>query len=159
MATAQQIIALLNSHVQGDQEQFLSIALQVAAGEARAGRRDTADQLRRLVQKARNETAGSKLEPAKDAGAIPIARPRGELQNLVSVQYPRLHLSDMVLDKPSAKRLSDILKQQARRDLLRQYAKVPNSRLLLAGTPRVWKDDDRSCPGGGTACAALYRQV
>ena len=53
MASAQQIIALLNSHVQGDQEQFLSIALQVAAGEARAGRRDTADQLRRLVQKAR----------------------------------------------------------------------------------------------------------
>lgn len=135
MASAQQIIALLNSHVQGDQEQFLSIALQVAAGEARAGRRDTADQLRRLVQKARNEAAGAKLELAKEAGAIPIARPRGELQNLVSVQYPRLHLSDMVLDKPSAKRLSDILKQQARRDLLRQYAKVPNSRLLLAGPP------------------------
>jgi hypothetical protein len=59
MATAQQIIALLNSHVQGDQEQFLSIALQVAAGEARSGHKDVAEQLRRLVQAARGNAAGS----------------------------------------------------------------------------------------------------
>ena len=57
MATAQQIIALLNSHVQGDQEQFLSIALQVAAGEARSGRKDTAERLRKLVQAARDAQA------------------------------------------------------------------------------------------------------
>lgn len=79
MATAQQIIALLNSHAQGDQEQFLSIALQVAAGEARSGRKDTADQLRRLVQAARNEAKPAK---AGDTAAIPIARPKGELQTL-----------------------------------------------------------------------------
>ena len=100
MATAQQIIALLNSHVQGDKEQFLSIALQVAAGEARSGRKDTADQLRRLVQAARNEAA-HRAAPTKaaEAGAIPIARPRGELQTLLSTQYPKLSLSQMVLDK------------------------------------------------------------
>ena len=45
---AQKLIALLNSHVQGDQEQFLSIALQVAAGEARSGRQKNADELRRF---------------------------------------------------------------------------------------------------------------
>jgi SpoVK/Ycf46/Vps4 family AAA+-type ATPase len=133
MATAQQIIALLSSHVQGDQEQFLSIALQVAAGEARSGRKDTADQLRRLVQAARNEAAHKKLKA--DDSAIPIARPRGELQTLVSVQYPKLHLSQMVLEAPTSKRLVDILKQQVQRDLLRQHSKVPSSRLLLAGPP------------------------
>ncbi len=135
MASAQQIIALLNSHVQGDQEQFLSIALQVAAGEARSGRKDTADQLRRLVQAARNEARQAQLGPKPDNGTIPIARPRGELQTLLSVQYPKLRLSQMVLDDATVKCLNDLLQQQAQRDLLRAHGKVPSSRLLLAGPP------------------------
>lgn len=135
MASAQQIIALLNSHVQGDQEQFLSIALQVAAGEARSGRKDTADQLRRLVQAARNEARKSQASIAGDNRAIPIAQPRGELQPLLSVQYPKVRLSQMVLDRTTVRRLDDLLRQQAQRDLLRAHAKVPSSRLLLAGPP------------------------
>jgi SpoVK/Ycf46/Vps4 family AAA+-type ATPase len=133
MATAQQIIALLSSHVQGDQEQFLSIALQVAAGEARSGRKDTADQLRRLVQAARNEARQVSAKPVD--GAIPIARPKGELQTLLSVQYPKLRLAQMVLEPSTVKRLNDLLQQQAQRDLLRQHNKVPSSRILLAGPP------------------------
>lgn len=135
MATAQQIIALLNSHVQGDQEQFLSIALQLAAGEARHGRKDTAEQLRRLVQAARSAGHSRQAASSPNNEAIPIARPRGELQHLVSVQYPRMRLTQMVLDRPTTKKLSDVLKQQAQRDLLRQHSKVPSSHLLLAGPP------------------------
>ena len=133
MATAQQIIALLNSHVQGDQEQFLSVALQVAAGEARSGRKDTADQLRRLVQSARNSARQTVLKPIDDA--IPIARPKGELQTLLSVQYPKLRLAQMVLEPATINRLNDLLQQQAQRDLLREHNKVPSSRILLAGPP------------------------
>jgi SpoVK/Ycf46/Vps4 family AAA+-type ATPase len=135
MATAQQIIALLNSHVRGDQEQFLSIALQVAAGEARSGRKDTADQLRRLVQVARNEARQAPAVAKSEHGAIPIARPRGELQPLLSVHYPKLRLAQMVLDTTTVKRLEDLLQQQAKRDLLRAHGKLPSSRLLLAGPP------------------------
>lgn len=133
MATAQQIIALLNSHVQGDQEQVLSIALQVAAGEARSGRKDTAEQLRKLVQAARN--ASSRQRPAGETGAIPIARPKGELQTLLSVQYPKLRLDQMVLEAGTVERLRDVLDQQAQRERLRSFGKVPSSRLLLAGPP------------------------
>ena len=133
MATAQQIIALLSSHLQGDQEQFLSIALQVAAVEARSGRKDTADQLRRLVQSARNGARQGSTKPIETA--IPIARPKGELQTLLSVQYPKLRLAQMVLEPATVKRLNDLLRQQAQRDLLRQHNKVPSSRVLLAGPP------------------------
>jgi SpoVK/Ycf46/Vps4 family AAA+-type ATPase len=133
MATAQQIIALLNSHVQGDQDQFLSIALQVAAGEARSGRKDTADQLRRLVQSARNVARQSASKPSD--GPVPIARPKGELQTLLSVQYPKLRLAQMVLEPSTVKGLGDLLQQQAQRDLLREHNKVPSSRVLLAGQP------------------------
>lgn len=133
MATAQQIIALLNSHVQGDQEQVLSIALQVAAGEARSGRKDTAEQLRMLVQAARN--ASSRQRHAGETGAIPIGRPKGELQTLLSVQYPKLRLDQMVLEAGTVERLRDVLDQQAQRERLRSFGKVPSSRLLLAGPP------------------------
>jgi SpoVK/Ycf46/Vps4 family AAA+-type ATPase len=133
MATAQQILALLSSHVQGDQEQVLAIALQVAAGEARSGHKDTAEQLRKLVQAARN--AESRRTRASDTAAIPIARPKGELQTLLSVQYPKLGLEQMALDKATVKRLTEVLLQQAQRDRLRAFGKTPNTRLLLAGPP------------------------
>lgn len=133
MATAQQIIALLNSHVKGDQERVLSIALQVAAGEARSGRKETADQLRRLVQAARN--AQSRQKPAGETGAIPIARPKGELQTLLSVHYPKTMLADMALDSATLSRLGKVLEEQAQRELLRSFGKTPSSRLLLAGPP------------------------
>lgn len=133
MATAQQIIALLNSHVRGDQEQLLSIALQVAAGEARSGRKDNAEQLRKLVQAARS--GQSRQKPAGETAAIPIARPKGELQALLSVQYPKSTLDEMALDAEIAARLRDILEQQSQRELLRSFGKVPSTRLLLAGPP------------------------
>ena len=78
MATARQIIALLSSLNQGDEEQFLSIALQVAADEARRGRREVAEELRRLVEAARQHK-GARAPRANSGVAIPISRPRGEL--------------------------------------------------------------------------------
>lgn len=133
MATAQQIIALLSSHVQGDQEHVLAIALQVAAGEARSGRKETAEQLRKLVQAARN--ARSRQAPASDTAAIPIARPKGELQTLLSVQYPKLTLAQMALDTATVKRLTAVLTEQGQRERLRAFGKTPSTRLLLAGPP------------------------
>lgn len=51
--STKQFLALLSSHIEGDEDQFLSIALQVAAQEARQGRMEEAEKLKRLVQKAR----------------------------------------------------------------------------------------------------------
>ncbi len=92
MATARQIIAMLSSHNQGDSEQFLSIALQVAAAEADRGRNQVAEQLRKLVDSARSKQDGSAARKPSSA-AIPIARPRGELQNLLDATYPRNELT------------------------------------------------------------------
>lgn len=131
MATARQIIALLKSHVQGDSEQFLSIALQVAAAEARRGRREIADELKRLVDMAK---AGS-AKPGRSDVAIPIARPRGELQNLLAIEYPKIRLADMVLQSEIRERLLRFIQQQQQRDRLRQFNKAPSTRLLLVGPP------------------------
>jgi len=137
MATARQIIALLTSHNQGDEEQFLSIALQVAADEARRGRREVADELRRLVDAARQNKSPRAVHPNARMGdiAIPISRPRGELQNLLGVTYPKTRIDDVVLRPDTRARLDRLLEQQRQRDRLREFAQAPNSRLLLVGPP------------------------
>jgi SpoVK/Ycf46/Vps4 family AAA+-type ATPase len=137
MATARQIIALLSSHNQGDEEQFLSIALQVAANEARRGRREVSDELRRLVDVARQRKNTHLVRPTGGASdvTIPIARPRGELQNLVTAIYPKERVNDVVLRPEMRARLNRIVDQQRRRDRLREFAQTPSTRLLLVGPP------------------------
>ena len=53
MSNAKAILALLRSRAEGDDDTFFSIALQVAAAEARQGRRTTAEELRTEIEKAR----------------------------------------------------------------------------------------------------------
>ncbi|WP_264583597.1 AAA family ATPase [Rhodoblastus acidophilus] len=135
MSTARQIVALLKSHLQGDEEQFLSIALQVAAAEARQGHADMAADLKRLVQKARDRNPSA----AGSQAAIPLARPRGELQGLLESGYPKTKLTDMVFGEETRARLARILKQQNGRALLRDHGQRPAAHLLLVGPPGTGK--------------------
>jgi SpoVK/Ycf46/Vps4 family AAA+-type ATPase len=138
MATTRQIIALLSSHNQGDEEQFLSIALQVAANEARRGRKDVADELRRLVEAAREQKerpAARRSAAGSSDVAIPISRPRGELQNLLVATYPKVRFDDVVLRPDLRARLDRLVHQQRQRDRLREFNQTPSSRLLLVGPP------------------------
>src|SRR3984885_6075859 len=110
------LLALLNSHIEGDEEQFLSIALQVAAQEARQGRTEDADKLKRLVQKARDQLRTGK--PAAGQTPIPLARPRGELQGLVESTYPKGTLTSMILADDVRVRLNRVVRQQQERATL-----------------------------------------
>ena len=53
MASANQLKALLKSHVEGDDERFYSIAMQLAAHEAKIGHGKLAEELRDLVDQAK----------------------------------------------------------------------------------------------------------
>ena len=53
MATAEQIKSLLQSHYKNDNERFTSIALQVAAHEARQGHMSIAKEIKDLIDRAK----------------------------------------------------------------------------------------------------------
>lgn len=140
------LLALLNSHIDGDEEQFLSIALQVAAQEARQGRTDEAEKLKRLVQKARDQ--GRTGKPAGGQTPIPLARPRGELQGLVESAYPKVTLSSMVLADELRTRLTRIVRQQQERAMLRDHGQAPTTHMLLVGPPGTGKTMTASALAG-----------
>ena len=140
------LLALLSSHIDGDEEQFLSIALQVAAQEARQGRTDDADRLKRLVQKARDHSRGGR--PAGGQTPVPLARPRGELQGLVESTYPKVTLSSMVLSDEVRLRLARVVRQQQERATLRDHGQVPTSHMLLVGPPGTGKTMTASALAG-----------
>lgn len=140
------LLALLSSHIEGDEEQFLSIALQVAAQEARQGRTDDADRLKRLVQKARDHSRAAR--PAGGQTPIPLARPRGELQGLVESTYPKVTLASMVLSEETRQRLARVVRQQQERSTLRDHGQVPTCRMLLIGPPGTGKTMTASALAG-----------
>lgn len=136
--SAKHFLALLNSHVDGDEEQFLSIALQVAAQEARSGRIEDADKLKRLVQKARDMLRSGAL-PSKGQTPIPLARPRGELLDVLESTYPKISLESMVLVDDARDRLHRIVRLQRERATLRDHGQVPTTHALLVGPPGTGK--------------------
>ncbi len=128
MATAKQIVALLQSHLQGNSEQFLSVALQVAASEARQGHQEIAEEIRRLIDKGREQSL--KLQ---GRAVVPLIKPRGELENILSASYSNIKLNDVVLRSRIRSRLDRVIRQQLQRGILREHGKHPISKIILIG--------------------------
>lgn len=93
MSAARHMIALLKSHLEGDDKEFLSVAMQAAAHEARLGHGAIEQQLRDLIDEAKRRSAAAQTRP----GQLIVLEPRGELANLLSVQTPTIRLADMAM--------------------------------------------------------------
>lgn len=129
MSNTKQILSMLRSRAEGDEDQFLAIALQVAAGEARQGRRTSAEQLRAAVEELRRGGGD------KPSVRVSLARPRGDLEGLLDLREPGLRLSQVVLADALRERLNRVVLQQERRTWLREGNRLPSRRLLFAGPP------------------------
>jgi SpoVK/Ycf46/Vps4 family AAA+-type ATPase len=135
MASAEQLKALLKSHIDGDDAHFYAVAMQVAAHEAKLGHAKIAHELRSLIDEAKTQ-AGQVREGRK---AVPIAQPRGELSSLLSVSYPKLRLADMILNDTIQERLVRIIKEHRQISKIRSFGLAPRKKLLLFGPPGTGK--------------------
>lgn len=135
MANAEQLKALVKSHIERDDQHFYSVAMQVAAREAKVGHGKLAEELRDMI-----DAAKARVSPGGPEGKlVPLARPRGELANLLTVSYPKNRLSDMVLDAEMAEQLGRIMKEQKHHSRIREHGLSPRRKLLLVGPPGTGK--------------------
>jgi SpoVK/Ycf46/Vps4 family AAA+-type ATPase len=135
MARADQLKALIRAHTQDEDSQFYSVALQVAAAEAKRGHTKLAAELKAMIDNARAE-ATSRPKPVR---SVPLAQPRGELAELLTVQYPHNHLAEMALSPEVSRKLNRVLNEQRHHERLSGHGLHPRRKLLLVGPPGTGK--------------------
>jgi SpoVK/Ycf46/Vps4 family AAA+-type ATPase len=133
MPSADQVKALISSLTEGDEAQFYSVAMQIAAAEARMGHGKLAEEIRTLIDKAK-----SNVRPVT-RGPIPIARPRGEAAEILSVSYPNVRLKDLVLNASTRTKLERVIREHKALTVLRSQGLSPRRKLLLSGKPGTGK--------------------
>jgi len=131
MANVEQIKALLMSHLEGDDERFLSIALQVAAHEARSGHGKIALELRDIVAKAKKQN--------QTARAVPIARGRRDSSGLLVATKPTARLNDLIAPPELKAKLERVIREQRHLAKLKNHGLSPRRKLLLIGPPGTGK--------------------
>lgn len=134
MARADQLKALLRAYAVGEEAQFFTIAHQMAADEAQRGHSKLASELRALI-----DTAKERQFSKRGVRPIPLAQPKGDLAELLAVQYPRHHLSEMVASHEVKTRLERVLKEQREHERLSGHGLSARRKLLLIGPPGTGK--------------------
>ncbi|NVK41610.1 MAG: ATP-binding protein [Oceanospirillaceae bacterium] len=131
MASANQLISLLKSHMSGDDPRFYNVAMQIAASEAKKGHRRVAAELKALIDQAKDRGARSRTVSTP----VPMVQPKGELASLISAKYPTERLQDMFLSSELREKLHRVLHEQRQADRLLAHGLIPRHKLLLEGPP------------------------
>jgi SpoVK/Ycf46/Vps4 family AAA+-type ATPase len=134
MASAQQLIGLIKSHAEGDEDRFFDLAMQLAATEAQKGHKRLAEQLRQWAEA--GLAPKSKINPTVPT---PLAAPRGDLAGLLGASYPSTRLSDVILPNHLQEELAHIVVETRMTERLEAKGLRPRRRLLLAGPPGTGK--------------------
>lgn len=135
MASSEHIKALLRSHLERDDERFLSIALQVAAHEARSGHGRLAQELREMVESAKKK---ARLGSGSSA-AVSIAQGLKDSSGLLFVTNPKLRLVDLIVAPEVKGKLERIIREQRHLAKLKNHGLSPRRRVLLVGPPGTGK--------------------
>lgn len=131
MASSEQLKALLLSHMDGDNERFLSIALQVAAHEARIGHGKLALELRDMVEKAKKQ--------ARSTVPVSIAKGLKDSSGLLYATTPQVRLGDLVTTIEVQGKLRRVIREQRHLGKLKSHGLAPRRKLLLVGPPGTGK--------------------
>jgi SpoVK/Ycf46/Vps4 family AAA+-type ATPase len=127
------IKALLRSHASGDDASFYAIAAQIAAQEARRGHNRLAAELKSAIDTARGESVAGR------SSVTPLARPRGDLADLLTASYPKVGIQDLIGPAELLRQVGEVILEQRQRAALAAQGFDPIHRLLLEGPPGTGK--------------------
>ncbi len=125
------ITAMVRSHASGDDSVFYSVALQIAAREARQGHHLLADDIKKAVDSSRQTTPRSNVTK--------LVSPRGDLADLIETSHPEIAMKNLVGPSDLVDRLKHVIAEQRQRKTLLEHGFEPTHRLLLEGPPGTGK--------------------
>ena len=127
MATAEQLKSLIRSHFSDEPERFHTIALQIAAHEAKQGHGSIAHDIRQLIDMER-----------KKAGPRIISFPR-DLKGLVLTEEPNTSKQVLVMSDEIKSRIEQIITEFRKRSKLKSHGLQHRRKILLIGPPGTGK--------------------
>lgn len=127
MATAEQLKSLIRSHFGNEPERFYTIALQVAAHEAKKGNSALAHDLRNLVDMERKKAGPRVLNFPKD------------LNGLVLTEEPRTSKQVLVMNPDLQSRIDQIIHEYRQQEKLKSHGLSHRRKVLLIGPPGTGK--------------------
>ncbi len=131
MASSEQLKALVLSHVDKDDDRFLSVALQVAAHEARSGHVRLAQELRDIVEKSR--------KASRTQTPVSIAKGIQDHAGLLSTSHPKYRLADLIINEEIKLKLTRLIREQRFMAKLKNHGLSPRRKILLVGPPGTGK--------------------
>ncbi len=127
MATAEQLKSLIRSHLSGEPERFLAVALRVAAHEAGQGHGALAQDIRKLVDKARLERRGLAQKLPQD------------IRGLVLSDDPDTPKSALVVPTTLRDRIDRIIHEYRQQAKLKSHGLSHRRKIMLIGPPGTGK--------------------
>ena len=128
MASAEQIKALIQSHYASDSERFTTLALQVAAAEARKGHGSLAADIKGLVDKGK-----------KGKARLRVLSGSPELSDVLRFVESRHRLSELVGRDALKSQLNRVVHEFRQRGKLEKYGLSHRRKILLSGPPGTGK--------------------
>lgn len=125
MATISQLKALMKAHFYRDDEKFKVISLQIAAHEAKVGHTESAKDIKSIVMNS----------SATKTNVIQFNKNNDSLE----LKYSTTNLNELVVDDELKTRISRILEEYKKRDILLKNGLKNRSKILLEGNPGTGK--------------------
>lgn len=126
MAKADYIVSLIKSHYDSEPERFTTLALQIAAYEAKLGHSNVANEIKTFVDKAKESKFKNKTFT-------------GELQGLL-IESPAFdNLSDLIVSSNIKDKINRIISEFVQRDKLHKNDLQNRRKVLLSGPPGTGK--------------------
>ena len=126
MAKADYIVSLIKSHYNNEPERFTTMALQIAAHEAKLGHILVANEIKTIIDKA-------KEAKSKTKNFAP------DLQGLILENVPAVNLADMIASLDIKSKITRIISEFVQRDKLRKFDLENRRKILLSGPPGTGK--------------------
>lgn len=126
MARADQIKALITSHLKKDEERFITIALQLAAAEAKRGHNNLAHDIRKIID-------------SRSTESVKVVSISSDLADLVQQSRPSNDITSLVVSNALKEKIARIVREYRQSEKLAKHGLVNRRKVLLSGPPGTGK--------------------